>query len=102
MNSPIPTKLGSTTTVLTARIRVSLGQRKLGPRVVRQAYGCRRLSESEARSRLAMGDDEGGPAQGAGRTLRVPVELGWVWVKIRPGIGPQVLVYALIYQGKPF
>ena len=26
-----------------------------------KAYGCRRLSESEARSRLAMGDDEGLP-----------------------------------------
>ena len=27
----------------------------------------------------------------------------WVWVKIKPpGIGPQVLVFGSIYQGKPF
>ena len=27
---------------------------------------------------------------------------GWVWIKIKPGNGPQVLVHVSIYQGKPF
>ena len=25
-----------------------------------------------------------------------------VWVKMKPGIGPQILVFGSIYQGKPF
>ena len=26
----------------------------------------------------------------------------WVWVKVPPGIGPQVLVFGSLYQGNPF
>ena len=42
------------------------------------------------------------PQAGLGRQRGRDPRWTWLWVKIKPGYGPQILVHVSSYQGKPF